>query len=136
MENVRMIWEHIRVKYGRKNWMMWRNGFLVEILGWLYAQVGLWKWRTTNYFVAFFKLKIELVLTVLSNFEGEVALKDSDFWLLKCLTNKALWSVHNVILKWLAWTGIWFGMFNTCNGVWLNGVGYQIRKPMKNLIRI
>ena len=48
-----------------------------RLLGWLYAQIGLWKWRTTYYFLensSYFVLKIELLLTALSNFEKKVAL--------------------------------------------------------------
>ena len=48
--------------------------------GGLYAQLGLWKWRRTYYFVensAHFALEIDLLLTVLSNFEREVALDDT-----------------------------------------------------------
>ena len=50
--------------------------------GWLYAQVGLCKWRSTYHFVensGHVVLKIELLFTTLSNFEREEALKDSAF---------------------------------------------------------
>ena len=50
--------------------------------GWLYAQAELWKWISAYHFVensAYFVLTIELLLTVLSNYEREVALKDPAF---------------------------------------------------------
>ena len=39
---------------------------------------------------AYFVSKIELLLTVLSNFERKAALKDAGFWLVACLSNKIL----------------------------------------------
>ena len=38
----------------------------------------------------YFVLKIELLPTVLSNFEKEAALKDSVFWCVACLTHNVL----------------------------------------------
>ena len=66
----------------------------------MYAQVGLWKRRNTYHFVensAYFMLKTELLLTILSNFEREVAFKDSAFWWVACLTHKVLWSAYSLL---------------------------------------
>ena len=49
--------------------------------------------------LAYFVLRIELLLTVLSNIEREAALKDSVFWWVACLTDKVLWSLNSLILN-------------------------------------
>ena len=119
----------------------WSRGtdFWSRLQGWLYPQIGLWKWRSTYHFVknsAYSVLKIELLLTMLFNFDGEVSLKDSAFWWVACLTHKVLWSVYSLIINLigLACHIVWY-ISNTCGGVWLNGVG-QARKSMKNMMRI
>ena len=42
-------------------------------------------------------MKIELLLTVLSNFERGAPLKDSAFWWVACLTHKVLSSVYSLV---------------------------------------
>ena len=67
------------------------TGFSWRLHRWLYAQVGLWKWRSTCHFVnnsACYVLKIELSLSMLSKFERKVDLKDSDFWWVACFAQK------------------------------------------------
>ena len=56
---------------------------------------------------------------MLSNFEREVALKGSNFWLLACLTQKVLKPVYSLIINLIGFAL----MFNTCGGLWSNGVG-------------
>ena len=95
---------------------------------WLYAQVGLWKWRRTNHFVkksADSVLKIELLLTMLSNFEREVALKDSAFWCVACLTHKTLWCVYNLMINLigLACHIVWYIQY-----LWWHVVGWDRTK--------
>ena len=80
---------------------------------WLYPQDGLWKWRSPYHFVdnsAYFVLKLELLLTMLSKFEGEAVLKDSAFWWVACLIHKVLWSAYSLItdLIGLALYMIWY----------------------------
>ena len=77
---------------------------------WLNEQAGLRKWRSTYHFAeysTYFVLKIELLLTMLPNFEREAALKDSAFWWVACLAHRVLWSVHNWWRTWwrLCWKG-------------------------------
>ena len=64
---------------------------------------------------------------MLSKFETEEALKDLAFWWVACLTDRVSWSVYSLIIIWLAWLCIWFGISNTCGSLWSNGVG-QNRK--------
>ena len=62
----------------------------------------MWKWRSTYHFVensAYFALKIESLLTMLSNFEREAALKGSAFWWVTCLIHKVLWYVYSLIVN-------------------------------------
>ena len=56
---------------------------------------------------------------MLSNFEREVALKDSNFWRVACLTQKVLKPVYSLIINLIHFTL----MSNTCGGLWSNGVG-------------
>ena len=77
--------------------------FWWRLQGCLFAQVRLWKWRRTDYFVknsAYFVLKIEFLLIVLSNFKRKAAIKDSAFsWVACFLTHKILWSVNSLIIN-------------------------------------
>ena len=87
-------------------------GFWWRLWGWLYAQVRLWKLRSSYHFVensAHVVLKIELLFNILSIFEREAALKESVFWWVPYLTHKFLWSVYNLIinLSGLAWHMVW-----------------------------
>ena len=56
---------------------------------------------------------------MLSNFERKVALKDSNFWWVACLTQKVLKFVHSLITNLTGFTL----MSNTCYGLWSDGVG-------------
>ena len=56
---------------------------------------------------------------MLSNFEREVALNGSNFWLLACLTQKVLKPVYSLIINLISVAL----MFNTCGGLWSNWVG-------------
>ena len=85
----------------------------MEIVGLLYAQVHLWKWRNSYHFVkssAYFVLKIELLLTELSNFERKAALKDLAFWWVECLNHKVWWSSNSLIINLIGLTChmIWY----------------------------
>ena len=63
---------------------------------------GLWKSRSTYHFLeisAYFVLKIELLLTLLSNFKKDAFLKNSCFWWVVCLTHTVLWSVYSLIIN-------------------------------------
>ena len=51
---------------------------------------------------------------MLFNIEREAALKDSDFWRVVRLFHTVLWSDMAFI---------WFGICNTCGGLWSNGAG-------------
>ena len=82
--------------------------FVGDYRGGFYAQLGLWKWKSAYYIIensTYFVLEIELLLTVLSNFEREVAIKGLAFWWVACLTHKILRSVYSLIknLIGLAW---------------------------------
>ena len=77
----------------------------------------------------FFVLKIELLFTMLFKFEREVALKDSAFSWVGCLTHKVLWSVYSfwinlisfalhivfifvtITIKWCFWRYCWWWEF-------------------------
>ena len=82
----------------------------------MYAQLELWKWRTTYYFIensAYFVFEIELLLTVLSNFEREGALKDS-FWWLTCFIHALVFLIS--LLKRNLW---WYWKWQTSEGkIW------------------
>ena len=96
-----------------RRWNLAEEKFWTGLKGWLYVQAGLWKWKSTYHYVensAHFELKIELLLTVLYNFEREVALKDSAFWQIAFLNNKLKWFVYNLItnLTGLAWHVAWY----------------------------
>ena len=93
----------------------WRRGSVSweRLQRWLYPQDGLWKWRSTYHFVensAYFVLRFELLLPVLSKFEGAAALKKSHFWWVVCLTYKVSWSVYSLTtsLTGLALYKIWY----------------------------
>ena len=83
----------------------------------MYAQLELWKWRTTYYFIensAYFVFEIELLLTVLSNFEREAALKDSAFWWETCFIHALVFLIS--ILKRNLW---WYWKWQTFEGkIW------------------
>ena len=105
---------------GETDYFSWR------LLGWLYAQVGLWQWKCTYHFgdnSAYFILKIELLLTMFCNFKKETAFKDSAFWQVASLTIKMLWFIYSLIREFrLAWFSICFGIPNNyC--VRSNGIG-------------
>ena len=56
---------------------------------------------------------------MLSNFEREVVLKDSNFWPVACLTQKVLKPVYSLITSLIGFAL----MSNTCGGLWSNGAG-------------
>ena len=112
-----------------ESWLKQRKEFMLEILR-VAVQVGLWKWSSTYNFVKSslnFVLKIKLLLNVLAL---KAALKDSAFWWVACLTHNVWWSVNSLIINWLACLATWFGVSNTCGGVWLRTT------MMKNTMRI
>ena len=83
----------------------------------MYAQLELWKWRTTYYFIensAYFVFEIELLLTVLPNFEREAALKDSPFWWVTCFIHALVFLIS--LLKRNLW---WYWKWQTFEGkIW------------------
>ena len=104
----------------------WSIDFHWRLKHWLFIQVKLWKWRNTYHFVensASFVLTIELLLTMLSNFERKVGLKDSTFWWVVCLTQNVLWPVYSLIINLGGLALQMVGISNTCSGLWPNGVG-------------
>ena len=65
-----------------------------------YAEVGLWKLTSSYHFaenLARFVFKIELLVTMLSNFEREAVLKDLTFQWVAWLTHKFFWSAYSLI---------------------------------------
>ena len=82
----------------------------------MYAQLELWKWRTTYYFIensAYFVFEIKLLLTVLSNFEREAALKES-FWWVTCFIHALVFLIS--LLKRNLW---WYWKWQTSEGkIW------------------
>ena len=112
-----------------ESWLKQRKEFMLDILR-VAVQVGLWKWSSTYNSVRsslYFVLKIKLLLNVLAL---KATLKDSAFWWVVCLTHNAWWSVNSLIINWLACLATWFGVSNTCGGVWLRTT------MMKNTMRI
>ena len=109
------------------SWETYGNSreLLVEILGWLYAQLGLWKWRNTYDFLenaAHLVLKIELLLTVLLRFERQAAIRNSAFWWVACLTHKAFSYLYSLILNLIGldWHIFWYIQY--LGDIWSNGV--------------
>ena len=58
-------------------------------------------------------------MTIFFKFERELALKDSNFRQVVCLTQKVLKSVYSLIINLIGFAL----MSNTCGGLWSNGVG-------------
>ena len=54
-------------------------------------------------------LKIELLISMLSKFEREVDLKDSDFWWVACLTQKAI-MICILLDNKFYWLGLPYGL--------------------------
>ena len=99
--------------------------FLVEIIALVVCSSRVVKVKE-HHFVenpAYVLLKIELLLTMLSNFEREVDLKNSAFWWVVCFVYKLLWSVYSLIITIISLALHMFGIFNTCSSLWSNRVG-------------